>query len=226
MRLMCIFIILRIIPARAGFTALQNELEGRMEDHPRSRGVYQSTWKGISGEEGSSPLARGLRRDNLCILNLSRIIPARAGFTLARKRLPQHKIRIIPARAGFTSTATRRDMLNQDHPRSRGVYLKPLRRILRILGSSPLARGLRLTEPSTNSLTRIIPARAGFTERGHMGIAAKKDHPRSRGVYPVTLLKSCLKRGSSPLARGLLECVVVCACDRGIIPARAGFTMV
>ena len=71
----------------------------------------------------------------------------------------------------------------------------------------------------------IIPARAGFTWPRHMTAEDVTDHPRSRGVYTQLLCQIETMVGSSPLARGLLECV----CDRGprprIIPARAGFTL-
>ena len=71
---------------------------------------------------GSSPLARGL--------------PGRAGDRL-------QPARIIPARAGFTEEEIVRPGSAPDHPRSRGVYgghdLSPIV----MVGSSPLARGLR-----------------------------------------------------------------------------------
>ena len=50
------------------------------------------------------------------------------------------------------------------------------------------------------------------------------DHPRSRGVYVRAALGPAERRGSSPLARGLLSQCCVCVCLGGIIPARAGFT--
>ena len=50
------------------------------------------------------------------------------------------------------------------------------------------------------------------------------DHPRSRGVYEMYSFVSSRLRGSSPLARGLLEFVVDGDEKDGIIPARAGFT--
>ena len=71
----------RIIPARAGFTGGPSGPRVRPADHPRSRGVYCAIfeWAGINA--GSSPLARGLRvRGGLYRLEV-RIIPARAGFT-------------------------------------------------------------------------------------------------------------------------------------------------
>ena len=73
----------RIIPARAGFTRSLTRPRSAVSDHPRSRGVYLTALASWIGWLGSSPLARGLlgRR---CLLGLShRIIPARAGFTVA-----------------------------------------------------------------------------------------------------------------------------------------------
>ena len=50
------------------------------------------------------------------------------------------------------------------------------------------------------------------------------DHPRSRGVYQPTGLSDLCGEGSSPLARGLRAAPQVGEGERGIIPARAGFT--
>ena len=132
----------RIIPARAGFTARYLAAEAGGGDHPRSRGVYAlgMTWRELG--HGSSPLARGLPRQP-----------------------HQHppRVRIIPARAGFTTTppgATRRTW---DHPRSRGVYVSMARSHAGGVGSSPLARGLRVPMTCWKRATGIIPARAGFT---------------------------------------------------------------
>ena len=114
---------LRIIPARAGFTRFSSRARAGAADHPRSRGVYIDQGAMMRIEEGSSPLARGLRlvRDTHRVV--SGIIPARAGFTtgapgsesssrgsspLARGLLIHRGhggaiLRIIPARAGFTT---------------------------------------------------------------------------------------------------------------------------
>ena len=54
-----------------------------MGDHPRSRGVYPVTVTDAPDESGSSPLARGLLRIAAHVQGRLRIIPARAGFTLA-----------------------------------------------------------------------------------------------------------------------------------------------
>ena len=53
-----------IIPARAGFTPGQPSQPLTPRDHPRSRGVYCEPPPGDALHAGSSPLARGLRRDH------------------------------------------------------------------------------------------------------------------------------------------------------------------
>ena len=53
---------LRIIPARAGFTARRTRARRSRADHPRSRGVYSPWLSAVSARWGSSPLARGLLR--------------------------------------------------------------------------------------------------------------------------------------------------------------------
>ena len=133
-------------------------------------------------------------------------------------------VRIIPARAGFTtiSRASSQDM--RDHPRSRGVYLVLLLVVIRVGGSSPLARGLQFRNCSRATGARIIPARAGFTINSPTYRRPGGDHPRSRGVYVRGHPCPDRYRGSSPLARGLPGRVQESTAQRGIIPARAGFT--
>ena len=193
---------------------------------------------------GSSPLARGLPRSCVRRRDAWGIIPARAGFTtwkslgavsrgdhprsrgvyvrvtkaalgdagsspLARgllRLLPCHvgPLRIIPARAGFTSA-------------SRALSCQPG-------GSSPLARGLLCAPFWIPVHTGIIPARAGFTRGWTPPRPGPRDHPRSRGVYARRYSASPQASGSSPLARGLPLPPAAPLLERGIIPARAGFT--
>ena len=175
----------RIIPARAGFTSWT--LAGRRgsSDHPRSRGVYCYWDADAYGDGGSSPLARGL--------------PAMSsGRTVTRG--------IIPARAGFTGLSGHGHGHGGDHPRSRGVYPPADLSTSKGPGSSPLARGLPTTPTATPRASRIIPARAGFTDviaamtpwariiPARAGFTPTRtadphkprDHPRSRGVYRTT----------------------------------------
>ena len=192
-----------IIPARAGFTAWGSRSRRTRRDHPRSRGVYSDeTRKGIT-MTGSSPLARGLR--------LTRGHPA-------------HPRGIIPARAGFTLASHVGATRHRDHPRSRGVYCGPRPSAASSAGSSPLARGLPTWSCGPVSISRIIPARAGFTSRPSCACCAWMDHPRSRGVYPGGADHPRSRGGSSPLARGLQVEYPVDVDREGIIPARAGFT--
>ena len=175
--------IIRIIPARAGFT----------RDACCQRGA----------DAGSSPLARGLLDSKMTELN---------------------KMRIIPARAGFTGTGTSRVLKGWDHPRSRGVYVEGDDVSEPRSGSSPLARGLQFQPRAEELQGRIIPARAGFTRTGRSTARARTDHPRSRGVYSSPESAEAAMAGSSPLARGLPRRVQEGTTQRGIIPARAGFT--
>ena len=154
---------------------------------------------------GSSPLARGLQAPRL-----------------RRHRPPG----IIPARAGFTWASPTCGSRTWDYPRSRGVYELTCELALSVHGSSPLARGLHCRPPRLRARPGIIPARAGFTGWGAGLRSSFGDHPRSRGVYSATAGCRAEVAGSSPLARGLRAVAEVVARCRGIIPARAGFTIV
>ena len=214
----------RIIPARAGFTAVRPSegLTGR--DHPRSRGVYLRSVADPRGTRGSSPLARGLPAAHLAAASARSDHPRSRGVygndgngyygsggssPLARGlRRPGFSwltvTGIIPARAGFTPRRCSCSARTSDHPRSRGVYMEGSPRLYSGTGSSPLARGLPSHPHSQRHRRRIIPARAGFTPTWRPSESPPTDHPRSRGVYVPRTVEG---DGS----------------DR-IIPARAGFT--
>ena len=102
--------------------------------------------------------------------------------------------------------------------------MRSIRGFLSLLGSSPLARGLRFAGELFRCVHGIIPARAGFTDDGHNPGPADWDHPRSRGVYSGRSTYVSQHAGSSPLARGLRLGAAEADRPRGIIPARAGFT--
>ena len=193
----------RIIPARAGFTWPGIPRLCASRDHPRSRGVYAVRSRYAARSSGSSPLARGLRMVTVRVLR---------------------GIGIIPARAGFTAADGDADGVEEDHPRSRGVYTTMRSRLSSFTGSSPLARGLPTEMRAKILRPRIIPARAGFTMMRRRYRIPRQDHPRSRGVYARLLEGMALARGSSPLARGLRGNILGAVTQGGIIPARAGFT--
>ena len=112
-------------------------------DHPRSRGVYAIAAALGGGCDGSSPLARGLRR-RPCLAAVTAVDHPRSrgvywingeqqdiavGSSPLARGLPTiagHEIAvsgIIPARAGFTRPGRPGREPGADHPRSRGVYV-------------------------------------------------------------------------------------------------------
>ena len=212
-----------IIPARAGFTPEPPARRTPPWDHPRSRGVYRRG-RGGQSASGDHPRSRGVYRI------VAEWAVAKSGSSpLARGLLTigpdePEAFRIIPARAGFTAEILLVVSFVKDHPRSRGVYLKATYRTLSAYGSSPLARGLRRGRRVQVRRARIIPARAGFTERSGRAWPATADHPRSRGVYAAAIAASTPPWGSSPLARGLRTQRAGGPQLGRIIPARAGFT--
>ena len=131
-----------IIPACAGFTARVIATAGFRGDHPRMRGVYLMAGMGSGRLTGSSPHARGLLPDVVGVVAVGGIIPACAGFTVY--------LSLVGVCWG-------------DHPRMRGVYLRPAWGAQDSAGSSPHARGLLGDKGLVRPGGRIIPACAGFT---------------------------------------------------------------
>ena len=174
----------RIIPARAGFTA--------------------ATCGCSTRRAGSSPLARGLRRGRRAWTSRAGIIPARAGFTHGPLLRVSHHGDHPRSRGVYVAVHDSVLAHEMDHPRSRGVYRGSTSLLTPLLGSSPLARGLRVPLGRAAEHVRIIPARAGFTTAAACPRRASWDHPRSRGVYHSHAPASSRAGGSSPLARGLL----------------------
>ena len=112
----------------------------------------------------------------------------------------------------------------RDHPRSRGEYLIEQTTEHSTGGSSPLSRGILAASVLASGGVRIIPALAGNTPRLRPLQQCSSDHPRSRGEYSLTRFTPTLRRGSSPLSRGILLRIVCLFGARRIIPALAGNT--
>ena len=197
----------------------------RYRAHPRSRGEHSSPPARMDLHEGSSPLARGT--------------PPRSKGSVEYRWL-------IPARAGNTKGRFARARVNRAHPRSRGEHALTDALDAAGLGSSPLARG---TPPLLWRGVRpmgLIPARAGNTERACCCCVACWAHPRSRGEHVPQICTQCYHMGSSPLARGTRGQWLVWGGqwgssplargtrhpprlvpdEAGLIPARAGNTVV
>ena len=77
----------------------------------------------------------------------------------------------------------------------------------------------------SDSGTKIAPATALHHTTGHYPPGRSRDHPRSRGVYYGGAATTLSFVGSSPLARGLPLLARSGTTVRGIISARAGFTV-
>ena len=91
----------RLIPARAGNTVVVIRLPSRTGAHPRSRGEHDYAAVGCVPAWGSSPLARGTR---------------------VRRTLGPGVVRLIPARAGNTLAGCLVVFVHGAHPRSRGEH--------------------------------------------------------------------------------------------------------
>ena len=94
------------------------------------------------------------------------------------------------------------------------------------LGSSPLARGTHPLKHRRRRQAGLIPARAGNTFSCCTCREQRRAHPRSRGEHPIFRppLNGC--QGSSPLARGTPLRGGPRWSSSGLIPARAGNTLV
>ena len=200
---------------------------------------------GLEEGDGSSPRGRGKRRNVRRPLRNAGLIPARAGKTTGRavcrsapwahpraggenlsvdqvvgglggssprgrgklgRGLDVHcSVRLIPARAGKTGIP---------RPGRRG---RP--------GSSPRGRGKRRQVHPAHQGTRLIPARAGKTRRPASAAICLTAHPRAGGENQQAYQSRARDIGSSPRGRGKRAGCRGSACPRGLIPARAGKTL-
>ena len=171
----------RIIPACAGNTWCSPRWRWRRTDHPRVRGEHQRDPHLLAPAVGSSPRARGTRREPSARATRHRIIPACAGNTTQG-----HKGRPSPP----------------DHPRVRGEHATTAGGRFAPRGSSPRARGTPGPRARRGDVSRIIPACAGNTRTGPHRTRPAADHPRVRGEHYSTISATRKPAGSSPRARG------------------------
>ena len=173
----------RIIPARAGFTRVSASGAAGGPDHPRACGVYAGAPDCVLPPQGSSPRVRGLPERLSVVVLLPRIIPARAGFTRGSRstlacpadhpracgvyawdaKVPGDILGSSPRVRGLPLRRSGRRFAVSDHPRACGVYMVSFSMRMMMVGSSPRVRGLPAAANASNALSRIIPARAGFT---------------------------------------------------------------
>ena len=193
----------RLIPAHAGKTAVLPPPISTQTAHPRSRGENGLGCSGGSAAGGSSPLTRGKPR------------LLQAGGLLRR---------LIPAHAGKTVGGTDTTLENPAHPRSRGENRFSPPDWPLVSGSSPLTRGKHQDLGYRCDGLRLIPAHAGKTSTRRTRTSAPAAHPRSRGENRLSLTRTGIRRGSSPLTRGKQRPRAPRARPRRLIPAHAGKT--
>src|SRR5699024_5424745 len=127
------------------------------------RGEHVTPTHARTGQNGSSPPARGTRYV--------------AGRETRRRG-------IIPACAGNTTWETASIGMTSDHPRLRGVHQSRFSAGMSYTGSSPPSRGRRYWGLRSRATLRIIPACAGNTKVGYGEFVTYRDHPRLRGEHP------------------------------------------
>ena len=169
--------------------------------HPRSRGENTNVDPIKYGLLGSSPLTRGKQP------------PAR------RHRVPRG---LIPTHAGKTRPARNQPGHAWAHPRSRGENRTVTLYARGDLGSSPLTRGKRLSEPGARHLQGLIPTHAGKTRGPTSYPFPGWAHPRSRGENMGSLFLQRHMVGSSPLTRGKRKPRAPLLHRDGLIPTHAG----
>ena len=183
---------LRLIPAHAGKTRVQDVEHAVAGAHPRSRGENLVLGEAHLHLAGSSPLTRG----KLCAPG--------TGFPA---------LRLIPAHAGKTSSALAVSAASAAHPRSRGENEPRTSEPDSSLGSSPLTRGKLGDCYAGNVRAGLIPAHAGKTAGYAVRVAVQAAHPRSRGENESVSAEKRAKSGSSPLTRGKLCVWLQCLCE-------------
>ena len=152
---------------------------------------------------GSSPPGRGKLSFTANLLDLCRLIPARAGKTVRRM--------------GWTWERAA-------HPRMGGENIPAKFRPSQEQASSPHGRGKLLAGPWAPTVNRLIPAWAGKTKLTARPDPRYRAHPRMGGENSSSTPCCISCTGSSPHGRGKLT--AGCVGDRrsGLIPARAGKT--
>ena len=193
----------RRIPAHAGKTEVECDLQNNSTAHPRSRGENMDVTVEDASHGGASPLTRGKRSGMEQRLCAPRRIPAHAGKTMQWW-----------CQYGDLGA----------HPRSRGENRSAPNRAESRGGASPLTRGKPQGITTRAAPFGRIPAHAGKTKEGKVAVLALGAHPRSRGENASRVSTRSFARGASPLTRGKRPAVTSPSRPIGRIPAHAGKT--
>ena len=234
----------RLIPARAGKTKPRSRIAWLNSAHPRACGENRRrAWESMDSW-GSSPRVRGKLWSVRRAGGEPRLIPARAGKTMLRRKSPVYiaahpracgenpRARHLPGDCYGSSPRVRgkQQWVGRDegvavaHPRACGENGWHRHRIRPNPGSSPRVRGKRPRDPHPQSKGRLIPARAGKTlDVGHWSVSLSA-HPRACGENVSTVEEAISVLGSSPRVRGKPDRWVRESLATRLIPARAGKT--
>ena len=193
----------RLIPARAGKTALIALTPSPIAAHPRACGENSARTATTRRVCGSSPRVRGKPLRPVRRGPRQRLIPARAGKTAAM-------------RLAFSETGA--------HPRACGENSTAALYRTAASGSSPRVRGKRQARHVVPHDRGLIPARAGKTRGRRPGRAHAWAHPRACGENGVAMDVNSIGCGSSPRVRGKRARRRSTCVRSGLIPARAGKT--
>ena len=196
---------LGLIPARAGKTARRCRGFSSAAAHPRACGENVDADTMLLGLRGSSPRVRG---------------KPGGGVTGGLRR------GLIPARAGKTRRRSAPGPWSRAHPRACGENWAYRSARGRGRGSSPRVRGKRGPGPLRRGCGGLIPARAGKTWPCPPGPRDRGAHPRACGENAPAGAGAAGIAGSSPRVRGKQREAGEVPPVLGLIPARAGKTLV
>ncbi len=234
----------RFIPALAGNTSGNTTARNPRSVHPRARGEHGARPRSRGPAVGSSPRSRGTRGVRTRFEFLLRFIPALAGNTppaeTARRGRAvhprargEHKTetngKSRPNGSSPRSRGTPAGMAAEPagptvHPRARGEHLTCAIWISFCAGSSPRSRGTQAALAREDAGIRFIPALAGNTDGGVLGIVGHRVHPRARGEHLECLERIVMEIGSSPRSRGTRNPGPELGPGGRFIPALAGNT--
>ncbi len=191
--------------ARAGSTRTTSPGSSPPRAHPRACGEHSGRLRGRRTSTGSSPRVRGAQH-------------------VIETEGTQHGL--IPARAGSTTPRSAGCRCTWAHPRACGEH-EPVGGDGRIhQGSSPRVRGALAVGVADDGVAGLIPARAGSTSPRSPLSPTPRAHPRACGEHPPTDAFVVGSAGSSPRVRGAQPISSEPCARSGLIPARAGSTLV
>ena len=193
----------RFIPAWAGNTLAGNTSPGLLTVHPRVGGEHLCRVVERRRAAGSSPRGRGTPQYENSFTRAVRFIPAWAGNTGSRPRVP------APATV---------------HPRVGGEHGNERHGNRARAGSSPRGRGTHFLEQHPGRADRFIPAWAGNTEMCWLDACRTPVHPRVGGEHCLHPNRFLCRIGSSPRGRGTPRHPRRCIRTDRFIPAWAGNT--